>query len=56
MGRTIAELLAGSRLPDSDTPALDTELLLAHVLPAAPIAKLGLICTAAVDPCQAKHS
>ena len=32
MSRTIAELLAGSRLPDSDTPALDAELLLAHVL------------------------
>lgn len=32
MGRTIAELLAGSQLPDSDTPMLDIELLLAHVL------------------------
>lgn len=32
MGRTIAQLLAASRLPDSDTPTLDIELLLAHVL------------------------
>ena len=32
MSLNIAELLAGSRLPDSDTPALDAELLLAHVL------------------------
>src|SRR5690554_1896073 len=32
MAQTIADLLAASRLPDSDTPMLDTELLLAHVL------------------------
>lgn len=32
MGSTIADLLAASPLPDSDTPALDIELLLAHVL------------------------
>ena len=32
MGRTLAELLAGAALPDSATPALDAELLLAHVL------------------------
>ena len=32
MGRSIAELLGESRLQDSDTPALDAELLLAHVL------------------------
>lgn len=32
MTQTIADLLAASRLPDSDTPVLDTELLLAHVL------------------------
>lgn len=32
MNPTIAELLAGSPLPESDTPTLDVELLLAHAL------------------------
>lgn len=32
MGLTIADLLAEPQLPHSDTPALDAELLLAHVL------------------------
>ena len=32
MAATIAELLAAPSLPDSETPALDTALLLAHVL------------------------
>lgn len=32
MGQTIAELLAEPRLHNTDTPALDVELLLAHVL------------------------
>ena len=32
MGASIAQLLAAASLPDSDTPELDAELLLAHVL------------------------
>ena len=32
MGASIAQLLAAAWLPDSDTPELDAELLLAHVL------------------------
>ena len=42
MGRSIAAVLAAASLPASDTPVLDAELLLAHVL-AVPRSRLLLI-------------